>query len=383
MNASAGKRKVAVVTGTRAEFGLLEPVMRAVDAHPALELSVIVAGAHFLPPAETWREVESRWGHRVGGEVPMQQSGHLGRFHDAIALSHGVSGMAQVFEEVAPHWVVVLGDRVEALAGAASAAIGGVAVAHLHGGDRAEGVADESIRHAISKLAHLHLAATAQSAERLRRMGEDDRRVHMVGSPAIDTLGAVRPADDALWELVGRPTVLLLYHPIGDSDESERRRAAEIGAALAGERVLWLMPNHDPGRDGVLMGCADASVVQRWTRFDHLPRERFLSVAARLAAEGGVIVGNSSAGLIECAALRLPCVDVGERQAGRERPGTVVHTSGGSEVEIRAAAAQARLIDSSRCAHPYGDGTCGVRSAELFASIDPLDRGLLRKRNAY
>lgn len=376
-------RRVAVVTGTRAEFGLLEPVMHAVERSATLELSVIVAGTHFLPPAETWREVEARWGHRIGGEVPMQQSGHLGRFHDAIALSHGIAGMCSVFEQTSPGWIVVLGDRVEALAAAAAAAIGGLAVAHLHGGDRAEGVADESIRHAISKLAHLHLPATEQSAERLRRMGEDSDRVHVVGSPAIDALAAVRAADDALWEEAGAPSVVLLLHPIGDCDEQERRRASTIAGALTDERVLWLMPNHDPGREGVLMGCSEESVAQRWTRFDHMPRDRFLSVLARLGADRGVIVGNSSAGLIECAALGVPCVDVGERQGGRERPGTVVHVAGESIGEIREAISAARRIDRATASHPYGQGRAGENAAALLSRIDPTNRCLLRKRNAY
>ncbi len=383
MSTAPAKRRVSVVTGSRAEFGLLEPVMRAVDAHPALELSVIVAGAHFLPPAETWREVEARWGPCIGAEVPMQQSGHLGRFHDSHALGHGVSGMAGALEQTRPDWVVVLGDRIEPLAAAAAAAVAGVGVAHLHGGDRAEGVADESIRHAISKLAHLHLPATPASAQRLVRMGERPETVHVVGSPAIDTLTDAPDLPQAQWEALGRPSVMLLLHPIGDPAEIEDARAVALCDSLRGERVLWMEPNHDPGREGIMRACAGAASSNAWARAPHLPRDTFVALLRRLADSGGVVVGNSSAGLIECAALRTPVVDIGERQAGRERAGNVVHVDDPVTGDVADAIARARRIDRAAISHPYGDGRAGVRIAELLASIDPHDRALIRKRCTY
>lgn len=394
MNAEgSGRRLVAVVTGSRAEFGLLQPVMRAIDGHPMLRLSVIVSGTHFLPPAETWREVEKHWGDRIGAEVPMQQSGHLGRFHDSIALGHGTLGMARAFEQVRPDWVLVLGDRIEVLAAAGAAAAAGVALAHMHGGDRAEGVSDDSIRHAVSKLAHLHLAASRTSAERLVRMGEAPERVHVVGSPAIDGLAGIAEIDDVSWVELGAPTALLLLHPVGDAAESERRRAEGVAAGLGGERVLWLHPNHDPGRDGVMMGLSDAAARNRWASAPHLPRERFVGVLKRLARSGGVMVGNSSSGLIEAAALGVPVVDVGERQAGRERlpPPWVVHVEEADPEGLRAAVRAARGSHASAeghgtrggVEHPYGDGRAGERTAALLARIDPTERALIRKRNAY
>lgn len=380
--AAPGVRRVAVVTGSRAELGLLEPVMDAVCSSPVLELRVVVAGAHFLPPAETWRDVEQRWGRWIGAEVPMQQSGHLGRFHDAHALGHGVSGMARALELLAPDWVVVLGDRIEPLAAAAAASVAGVGVAHLHGGDRAEGVADESIRHAITKLAHLHLAATPASGERLVRMGERAETVHVVGSPAIDALKSFAPVSDALWDELGRPSVLLLLHPVGDPPGVEGERAAGVIAALCGERVLCLLPNHDPGRDGIV-GAVERASASAWVTRDHLPRREFVGVLKRLAATGGVMVGNSSAGLIECAAIGLPAVDIGERQGGRERPAHCVHVDSFDPDTVRLAVHSARELDRSAFTHPYGDGRAGERVAAILASVNPADRALLRKRCTY
>jgi len=159
MTHSAARRRVMVVTGSRAEFGLLEPVMHAVRGHAALDLVVVVAGSHLVAPGLTWRDVEAA-GFAIVARVPMQAEGVSGRLADAAAVGRGVSGLARVYETERPEWVVVLGDRIEAFAAAAAASIAGIAVAHLHGGDRAEGIADEALRHAITKLAHLHLAAT-------------------------------------------------------------------------------------------------------------------------------------------------------------------------------------------------------------------------------
>jgi len=375
-------RRVMVVTGSRAEFGLLDPVMRAIDAHPSLDLSVVVAGAHLLPPAETWREVADRW--PIAATVPLQAADARTRLADAIALGRGVSGVALALRDPAPDWVVVLGDRIEAFAAAAAASVGGVAVAHLHGGDRAEGVADEAMRHAISKLAHLHLPATPASAERLVRMGESPERIHIVGSPALDDLPACEPLADERWDELGAPEAALLLHPIGRGDDAEADDARAILAGLCGLRLLGLAPNADPGRGGIARTLAESRAQGRLAAYiEHLPRAEFVGLLKRIAASGGVLVGNSSAGLIEAAAVRVPAVDIGPRQAGRERPGNVVHVEDPTPENIAAAVAAARGRDLSDLDHPYGDGRTGHRVAEALARVDPASAAVLRKRNAY
>ena len=179
-------RRVAVITGSRADFGLLRSTMDAIETHPDLELQVVASGAHLLPPDRTIEEVRSRV--RVDAVVEMQSPGVFGRSADAAAVGRGVSGFAEVLDRLDPQVVLVLGDRIEAFAAASAASIGGRILAHVHGGDRAEGVADEAMRHAITKLAHLHFAATEESGERILRLGEAPSTVHVVGSPAIDGL---------------------------------------------------------------------------------------------------------------------------------------------------------------------------------------------------
>jgi UDP-hydrolysing UDP-N-acetyl-D-glucosamine 2-epimerase len=371
-------RRVAVVTGSRAEFGLLKPVMRAVQAHPRLELLVIAAGSHLIAPAETFRDVKAAF--PVADSIPMQVAGRTTRTDDAEALGRGVARFARSFDRLRPDWIVVLGDRIEAFAGAAAASIGGWAVAHLHGGDRAEGIADEAMRHAITKLAHLHLPATERSAGRIIAMGERPAHVIPVGSPAIDGLGSITPLTDGEFQSLHAPDVLVLFHPVGRPPEQEEHAAAEILGALRGERVVAFHPNFDPGREGIMRAIEAAGV----RALSHVPRETFVALLKRLASSPrGAIVGNSSAALIECAALGLPAVDVGPRQAGRERASNVVHTRSETRESISAALGAARALPRASIQHPYGDGQSGGRVAAALARIDPHNVAVLRKRCAY
>ena len=173
---------IEIVTGSRAEFGLLRPIMTAVREHPALRLRVVATGLHLV--TQTVTDLHEA-GIAPDACVEMQREGESGRLADAAATGRGVAAFAARWATDPPEVVLVLGDRIEAFAAAAAASIGGIAVAHVHGGDRAEGVADEAMRHAISKLAHLHFAATQASRDRLIRMGEPAERVWNVGSPAM------------------------------------------------------------------------------------------------------------------------------------------------------------------------------------------------------
>jgi len=384
-----GRLRVAMVTGTRAEFGLLRPVGLAIAERPDLELAVVAAGAHLISPALTFHEVKQSF--NIADVVPMQIAGKTGRIEDAEALGRGVGRFARAFDKLRPDWVLVLGDRIEAFAAAAAASVAGYAVAHVHGGDRAEGVADEAMRHAITKLTHLHLAATAESAQRILKMGEAKERVRVVGSPAIDGLATVPElSQSAVDELFGgnessrgglkaRPPVLVLHHPVGRSVEVEEAAAAEVLEALKGERVLSLHPNHDPGREGILRAIGSSGVPA----IAHLPREKFVGLLKHLAKHKGVLVGNSSAGLIEAATLQVPVVDLGNRQGGRERCGNVIHVDHERSVEVRTAITKARELDLSSLQHPYGDGTSGQMIAAVLAEVSPHQPWMLRKRNSY
>ncbi|MBX3362702.1 MAG: UDP-N-acetylglucosamine 2-epimerase (hydrolyzing) [Phycisphaeraceae bacterium] len=378
---SAGMKRILAVTGSRADFGLLVPVMREIETKPGLELLVVAAGSHLVTPALTYRDVKKLF--PVADAAIMQTPGRTTRLDDAEATGRGVHRFARIYRRLQPTWVLVLGDRIEAFAAASAAAIAGIPIAHIHGGDRAEGVADESLRHAITKLAHLHLAATAASAQRIVRMGERPETVHIVGSPAIDGLSRVQPMSDDASRSFGDPDTLLLMHPIGRPAEHEEASVCGVIEALSGRRVLALDPNLDPGRDGIMRALDASSTSAIVHRLAHMERPLFLSLLKRLAVSGGLIVGNSSAALIEAAALKLPAVNVGTRQAGRERPPNVVDAPSETTHEVRQAIQLAMSIDREAITHPYGDGHSGARIADLLAQAPLPDERTLRKRNAY
>jgi UDP-hydrolysing UDP-N-acetyl-D-glucosamine 2-epimerase len=367
--------------------------MHAIAARPELELAVVAAGSHLVLPAETFHDVKREFA--IADSVPMQLAGRTTRADDAEALGRGIARFARCFTMLGPAWVVVLGDRIEAFAAAAAASVGGWALAHVHGGDRAEGIADEAMRHAITKLAHLHLPATPMSSERIIGMGEEPERVHCVGSPAIDDLASMHALDDAAFAQLGSPSIVVLLHALGRSVEEEHRIAREVLQATIGEPVLILHPNLDPGRDGVMRAIAEhadaaqATGPQRATRIEvrsHLPRGAFVGLLRRLVKlggeRGGVLLGNSSAALIEAAAIGLPVVDVGPRQSGRERCDNAVHAQERTDA-IVTALRHARLLPRSTGYHPYGDGRAGVRIAEILAQLDPKGPLLGRKRCTY
>ena len=380
---SGVRRTIAVVTGTRAELGLLAPVVHAIDAHAALTLRCIVTGTHLT--RGTWRSVRDHWGLRIDKRVAMQRKGERGRAADVAALARGVAGLGKALVDLHADIVLVLGDRIEAFAAATAGSVGGVHVAHIHGGDRAEGVADEAMRHAITKLAHIHFPATAASRRRIVRMGERAEHVFNVGSPAID---------EALLHQRNRRRdprhLIVIQHPIGDDDDVERQRMrATLDAAGAfhkhrglSEPVIVLDPNDDPGSGGIdaaiseTLGKRGAS-SGRFRHVRYVPRGELLALLRQAVA----IVGNSSAGLIDAAALRVPCVNVGPRQAGREKPANVIDCDYGREA-VTAALEQARTLDLRRMRHPYGRGNAPQRIAEHLATLD-LESLPLRKRNAY
>jgi UDP-hydrolysing UDP-N-acetyl-D-glucosamine 2-epimerase len=340
-----------------------------------MTLRTVAMGAHLLPPA-TISEVRDEF--EVVAEIPMQRSENASRLNDAAALGRGISGFAEYLSKDEPDIVLVLGDRIEAFAAAAAAATAGIRVAHLHGGDRAEGIADESLRHAITKLVHIHLPATITSAQRIIAMGEDAKRVHIVGSPAIDGLADIPPLDDSQFQALGSPRAIVLLHPLGRADDVEHRIASDtFAAAKAAGLILILHSNHDPGRAGIMRAIESSECPHR----AHLPRLTFIGLLQRV----GVLIGNSSSGLIECSALGVRTVNIGNRQRGRERTRHVIDVPDPTEGDasaLRTAIQSAMESPRPPADQTFGDGRTGPRTAEILATIDP-EVHAVNKCNSY
>jgi UDP-hydrolysing UDP-N-acetyl-D-glucosamine 2-epimerase len=298
-----------------------------------------------------------------------------------------MASLARVFERLNSDVIIVTGDRVEAFAAAAAGHIGGRVVAHVHGGDRALGQVDDSLRHAITKLAHVHFPATPTSAARLIGLGEDGWRVNHLGSPGVDGIReAAAPHADIAAEFgdvaPGR-FALLVLHPETSDPSAERRTAETVLRAVKSmpfDRIVIVHPNNDPGGRGIA-GCWDAhSRDERLIIRRDVPRHLFLG----LMRDAAVLVGNSSSGIIEAASFSTPVVNIGNRQAGRERGENVVN------VPARFGAIREALVSIWRDGKPsrldgqniYGTSGAGKRIAAALARLS-VDERLMRKLIAY
>jgi UDP-hydrolysing UDP-N-acetyl-D-glucosamine 2-epimerase len=377
------RRKICFVTGTRAEFGLMRRTLAAIRSHPQLSLQLVVTGMHLSVAHGYTIEQIVRDGWTIDARVPWEQGG--GAPHEvARATGLAMAELARVYHELKSDVALVVGDRVEAFAAAAAAQVSQIALAHVHGGDLAEGQVDDSLRHAISKLAHVHLCATEGSSARLIRMGEDVARVHVVGAPGVEGIeeDAAGPHPSPLpgYRVRGPEFATVLFHPTSTDDSIEFARATELlEATLAAvPSVVLIDPNNDPGHRGVLRAWDAAAKDPRVTRIaGSLVRSQFLG----LLRDAAVLVGNSSSGIIEAGAFGARVVNIGDRQAGRERGENVVDVSHDREAIERAVRECLRLGRASGV-HPYARPATAATIARVLsqARIDPNS---LRKRNSY
>lgn len=377
------KRRIGVVTGGRAEYGLLRWVMHDIRAAPDLALQLIVTGSHLEPRFGLTVEAIEADGFAIDARVPLGLDGD-GPGDAARAMARCLTGVSDALERLRPDILLVLGDRFEILAAAEAAMLHRIPVAHIAGGDVTEGAFDESIRHALTKLSHIHLVTNARSAARVARMGEDPARIHVVGSPGLDHLNRSPLLDRAALEAalgatLGARNLLVTFHPV---TLAEDRGLGAFEALLAGldalprDIVKWVTrPNADPGHravetalDAWAAGRPDVHV------FASLGQTRYLSLMAQCDA----VVGNSSSGLYEAPSLGAPTVDVGDRQKGRLAAASVLHAR--AEAGAVAAAIEAALaLDCSAVVNPYGDGRSAPRIVEILSQA-PAREVLLAKR---
>lgn len=380
-------RRIIYLTGTRADYGLFSQALRRIDAHPALDLALIVTGMHLAPEfGRTVRLVEED-GFPIAAQVETLLAGDDGGSM-ARAIGLGILGLTQALESTRPDVLIVLGDRGEMLAGAIAAAHLNIPVAHVHGGE-VSGTIDESVRHAITKLAHFHFPSTDENAQRIIRMGEDPWRVQVVGAPGLDYLRTVEPMSREQIESdleidLSQPVLLVTQHPVTTEVEAAADQMRTTLDALAGLGVQAVItyPNADSGGRamiGALKDCASLPFVRiRPT----LGQRRYAS----LLRYADAMVGNSSSGIVEAPYFGLPVVNIGNRQQGRQRAENVLdvpHDRDAIEQAIRIALTDQDFIRRARtCTNPYGDGRAGERIATALAKI-PLDRSVLQKRLAY
>ncbi len=376
MNQPVPRRKVAVVTGSRAEYGLLYWVLHDLRAADDVDLQLIVTGMHLAPEfGLTVREIE-RDGFSIARRVEMLLSSDTPS-GVAKSIGLGVMGMSDALVQLQPDVVLVLGDRFEILAAAQACLVHNIPLAHIAGGDTTEGAFDESIRHAITKMAHLHFVTNEMSARRVRQLGEDPARVLVTGNPGLDHLRRQpllgRSAlEAALGAPLGRRNLLVTFHPVTlEPGESERQFAALLDALdrQGPDTTLWCTrPNADTG-GRALSAMLDAWAAERPGRVQvhaSLGQLRYLS----LMAQADAVIGNSSSGLYEAPSFGVPTVNIGDRQRGRLSTPSVLHCEADSAAITRAID-QALALDCSAVVNPYGDGHAAGRIVAALRSMPP------------
>lgn len=375
-------KKICVVTGTRAEYGLLYPVMKQIQSEPTLELQLVATGAHLSPEfGLTYRNIE-RDGFTIDARVEMLLASDTA-VGVAKSIGLGVIGFAETLDRLKPDIMVVLGDRYEILAAVQAAMTARIPIAHIAGGDTTEGAIDEAIRHSITKMAHLHFVTNAAAAKRVRQMGENPDHIHCVGSPGIDaikgaTLLSRRELTAALGFTFREKNLLVTFHPVTLEGDAAKWQIEELLKALdsCGPTVGIIITKPNSDMDGRIIAetidqyAAGRSNVKAFVSLGQL---NYLSAIAQVDA----VVGNSSSGLYEVPSFKKPTVNVGDRQKGRLAAKSVIHCGNRAE-EIREAISQAFRCDCSDVKNPYGEGDAAVQIVATLNAIDDHKK-LLKK----
>jgi UDP-N-acetylglucosamine 2-epimerase (non-hydrolysing)/GDP/UDP-N,N'-diacetylbacillosamine 2-epimerase (hydrolysing) len=371
-------RKVCVITGTRAEYGLLYWLMKEIQAEPTLQLQVVVCAMHLSPEfGLTWRELEKD-GFQIDERVEMLLSSDTPT-GVAKSIGLGVIGFADVFARLKPDVAVILGDRFEMLAAAQAAMTARIPIAHIHGGEVTEGAMDESIRHAITKMSHLHFVTAEPYRRRVIQLGEQPEKVFTVGSPGVDNIKRLAlPNREGLESSLGlrlnTPLFLVTYHPVTLGTASSGKVMGELLSALdqfPKATVLFTMPNSD--MDGrIIMELINGYVAKnpgRTSAYASMGQVRYLG-AMKLA---DVIVGNSSSGILEAPFLRKAVVNIGDRQKGRLKASSIIDCGEGKE-EITAAIQRALSPEFQNTVQNaeslFGTGDAAVKMIKALKETD-------------
>lgn len=366
--------RIGVVTVARSDFNYLEPVLRALQAHPMFEPLLIVAAAHLSEAhGYTLDMIEAR-GFTAAARVPMTMPTDDPQ---AIAqsMARGTEGFAQAYESLKPDAVMLLGDRYETHAAAVAATPFRIPLIHLHGGEETEGAIDNVLRHSLTKLSHLHFTATVAYRQRVIQMGEQPGRVWVSGAPALDLVLSLPRAERAeLERAVGRqlpdPFFVTTYHPVTVAPETAAQETHTLMDAIeaVGVPTIWTMPNTDPG------GLAVREVLTTRTSALIIPVEnlgaKLYYTALSLCT---ACVGNSSSGLLEAPSFGIPTVNIGPRQAGRIRSAHVTDVECDLDA-ITAALARALSPETksslNSVPNPYGNGQAAPQIVQTLAELD-------------
>ncbi|MGH8048872.1 MAG: UDP-N-acetylglucosamine 2-epimerase [Chthoniobacterales bacterium] len=369
------------MTSSRADYGLLQPVMRAVQGHGAFRLRALATGTHLAKAHGHTLDAIEADGFPIAAKVEIPLAGDS---EAAVCAAMGatLSSVGAALEKMRPDLVVVLGDRYEILAAASAAAVCRIPLAHIAGGDVTEGAVDEFFRHAITKLSSLHFVTNADARRRVVAMGENPRNVHLVGSPGLDAIRSTRTVSRRSFTAktgyeFQSTNLLVTFHPTTGRRGAAARECAELLAALEKKDagILFTGVNADQERDSI-----ERLIRKFCGRHPKAVHAQSLGSSLYFSAlrHFDAVVGNSSSGLYEAPSFGIPTVNIGDRQKGRLAAASVVHCRP-TRVAIAKAIDQALAMDCSKVTNPYGDGYAAER---IVAALDGIKdfRALVPKR---
>jgi len=380
-------RVIAVVTGTRAEYGYLKPLMQAIQQEKELKLLLIITGMHLLPEfGNTYKIVKKDF--PSAKKVPMTLKGDQLK-HMAEYLASGINNFATFLDKNHPDILVVLGDRSESLAAALAAAYLNIPIAHINGGDVSGTTIDESIRHAITKIAHIHLLHTKENAERVEKMGEEKKRIFVTGALTLDTiihtkLVSKKETFKKHHLDQNKTTFLVVQHPITTLKDRGYSQLKELLLALDSlkEQTVLLYPNCDAGGKKFIDLIKTYEEKPYLHAFKNMPHEEYLSIMKSV----DLMLGNSSSGIIEAPSFKIPVINIGSRQQGRQRSANILDVPPEKNSIINAINFvlhdEKSLQKVHSCKNQFGNGNAAQHMIKIFKEI-PLDEKLIQKQITY
>jgi GDP/UDP-N,N'-diacetylbacillosamine 2-epimerase (hydrolysing) len=356
-------RKICVVTGSRADYGLLRLVMKGIEAEPSLTLQIIATGMHLSPTfGLTYKEIEGD-GFKIDQKVECLSSSDS-PVAIAEATGKALSGCAKAFAELKPDLVLVLGDRFEIFAACSAALLARIPIAHIHGGEVTVGAYDEAFRHSITKMSSIHFVATEEYKKRVIQLGEDPSTVHLVGGLGVDAIKELKllskeDIEQRIGIKLANKSLLVTFHPATLEKQSPAEQINEILTALSNKpdpTLIFTMPNADTG------GLAIKEQIQNFVEkndnaylFESLGQLNYLSCMA--IVDG--IVGNSSSGILEAPTLKVGTINIGDRQLGRTQSDSVINALANKESiekSLKKLFSSEFKLSLATCSSPYGEG---------------------------
>ena len=379
------KKKICVVTGSRAEYGLLYPLMKKIQQVKEFGLQIIATGMHLSPEfGLTYKEIEED-GFEISEKVEILLSADTPTsVNKSIGL--GLIGFTDSLKRLSPDFVVLLGDRFESFSAAIAAFIMRIPIIHLYGGELTQGLIDEGIRHSITKLSYLHFVSTEVYRKRVIQLGESPERVFNVGALGLDNIKNLKLLEKDELERVlnyrlDKKTILLTFHPVTLENNTSEKNFREILKALdqlKNYNIIFTKPNADTeGR--IIAKLIDNYVLEnpkRAIEFTSLGKLKYLSLMKYV----DMIMGNSSSGIIEAPSFKKPTINIGDRQKGRVKAESVIDCEVNKESIIRAVK-KAEQMDLSNIENPYGDGNASVRIIEILKK--QVRKGINLKKEFY